>query len=87
MVYGKINSWIVGVGEGVNETVGNGDGVRDSIRVLVVGVTEGREAEDDWHAVITIKMNRQVHCFICQLYQEVMGGKLNHSWNPVRYNS
>jgi len=46
-VYGKINSSIVGVGEGVNGIVGTGEGVLVSTAIGGGGGVEGKEGEAD----------------------------------------
>ena len=74
----------MGVGDAVKVYVGRGDGVIVSaIACVGVGV-DGKEGGEDWHATTkTIKtsearrraavwINRQVRCFMLQLYQEEM---------------
>ena len=65
MVYGKIDSSMVGVGEAVSVKVGTGDGVAVWMtRTVSEGAAREAVGGEGWQAAITNKKNRHAHCFM-----------------------
>jgi hypothetical protein len=90
-VYGKINSAMVGVGDGVNVIVGTGEGVIVSMTICGGGRVGGSIAEEaGWQDARRIKtseavlwINRQRRCFMDRLYQNnIMTRFSAHHANP-----
>lgn len=53
--------------------VGTGEGVTVLFLAAVADTAEGNPGVTGWQAAKTIKINRQMRCFMLQLYQEDRG--------------